>query len=112
MNPIWAKTAKAGDSVRAVTAFPVTIGTQVMLPPGTFVEGTLEKVIKRDATGYPALQAHFTKIVFANGYAVLLAGTIAQARNASTGASLPESARAERQRGKAWSSEAGWGLCN
>jgi hypothetical protein len=97
MNPIWAKTAKPGDSVRAVTAFPVTIGTQVMLPPGTFVEGSLDKVIKRDSTGYPALRAHFTKIVFANGYAVRLEGTMAQARAEVPGVSLPVSFSAERQ---------------
>jgi hypothetical protein len=97
MNPIWAKTAKPGDSVRAVTAFPVTVGTQVMLPPGTYVEGSLDKVIKRDSTGYPALRAHFTKIVFANGYAVVLEGTMAQGRAAIPAASLSESLRAERQ---------------
>jgi hypothetical protein len=97
MNPIWAKTAKPGDSVRAVTAFPVTVGTQVMLPPGTYVEGSLDKVIKRDSTGYPALRAHFTKFVFANSYAVVLEGTMAQARAAIPAASLSESLRAERQ---------------
>jgi hypothetical protein len=97
MNPIWAKTAKPGDSVRAVAAFPVTIGTQVMIPPGTYVEGFLDKVIKRDSTGYPALRAHFTKIVFANGYAVALEGTMAQARAEVPEASLPENIRAERQ---------------
>jgi hypothetical protein len=108
MNPIWAKTAKPGDSVRAVAAFPVTIGTQVMIPPGTFVEGSLEKVIKRDSTGYPALRAHFTKIVFANGYAVALEGIMVQARTEIPGASLPESFSAERQ--SAESMEFGGGL--
>jgi hypothetical protein len=97
MNPIWAKPAKPGDSVRAVAAFPVTVGTQVMIPPGTFVEGSLDKVIKRDSTGYPALRAHFTKIVFANGYAVALEGTMAQAKAEFPGASLPVSLGAERQ---------------
>lgn len=97
MNPIWAKTAKPGDSVRAVTPFPVTVGTQVMIPPGTYVEGSLEKVIKRDSTGYPALRAHFTKLVFVNGYAVELGGTIAQARAEIPGANLPDSFTAERQ---------------
>jgi hypothetical protein len=97
MNPIWAKTAKPGDSVRAVAAFPVTIGTQVMIPPGTYVEGSLDKVVKRDSTGYPGLRAHFTKIVFANGYAVTLEGTMVQARAQIPGPSLPESSGAERQ---------------
>jgi hypothetical protein len=95
MNPIWAKTAKPGDSVRAVTAFPVTIGTQVMIPPGTYVEGFLDKVIKRDSTGYPGLRAHFTRIVFANGYALALEGMMARTEVPAT--SLPASFSAERQ---------------
>ena len=80
-NPIRTRTARPGDSVRAATAFPVTVGTQEMIPPGTFVEGSLEKVIKKDASGQPALQVHFTRIVFANGYAAALDGAMAQARN-------------------------------
>jgi hypothetical protein len=96
-NPIWARTAKPGDSVRAVTAFPVTIGTQVMIPPGTYVEGSLERVIKRDSRGFPALQAHFTRIVFSNGYAVALEGAMAQARAETPGADLPVSSAADRQ---------------
>jgi hypothetical protein len=96
-NPIWARTARPGDSVRAVTAFPVTIGTQVMIPPGTYVEGSLERVIKRDSRGYPALQAHFRRIVFSNGYALALEGTMAQARVETPGAVLLESSEAERQ---------------
>ena len=96
-NPIWARTAKPGDSVRAVTAFPVTIGTQVMIPPGTYVEGSLERVIKRNSRGYPVLQAHFTRIVFSNGYAVALEGTIAQARAESRDAVSPQNSAAERQ---------------
>jgi hypothetical protein len=79
-NPIRTKSVRPGDSVRAATTFPLTIGTQVMIPPGTYVEGALERVIKRDSTGHPGLQIHFTRIVFTNGYAVELDGAMAQAR--------------------------------
>jgi hypothetical protein len=79
-NPIRTRAVRSGDSVRAVTTFPLTIGTQVMIPPGTYVEGALERVIKRDSTGHPGLQIHFTRIVFSNGYAVALDGVMAQAR--------------------------------
>lgn len=109
-NPIWTRTAKPGDSVRAVTAFPVTVGTQVMIPPGTYVEGSLEKVIKRDSRGNPALQAHFTRIVFSNGYAVDLAGTMAQARAESPNAGLPERSAAERQSAEGMEFGGGMGL--
>jgi hypothetical protein len=96
-SPIETRTARPGDSVRALTSFPVTIGTQVMIPPGTYVQGTLEKVIKRNSYGYPALQIRFTHIVFVNGYAVLLEGEMAKMRDGNSGAILPESSAAERQ---------------
>jgi hypothetical protein len=80
-NPIRIKTARPGDSVRAATAFPVAVGTEEMIPPGTYVEGSLERVIKKDASGQPGLQVHFMSMVFANGYAVELDGAMVQARN-------------------------------
>jgi len=84
-NPIRTRTARPGDAVRAATAFPVTVGTQEMIPPGTYVEGSLERVIKKDASGQPALQVHFTRMVFANGYAVALDGAMAQTRARTPG---------------------------
>jgi hypothetical protein len=107
-NPIRTKSARLGDSVRAVTTFPLTIGTQVMIPPGTYVEGTLEKVIKRDSTGHPGLQMHFTRIIFTNGYAVALDGAMAQARASGPGTSSPGISTAERQ--SAVNTELGSGL--
>lgn len=79
-NPIRTKTARPGDAVRAATAFPLAVGTEEMIPPGTYVEGSLERVIKQDASGQPALQVHFTRMVFANGYAVALDGAMVQAK--------------------------------
>jgi hypothetical protein len=84
-NPIRTRTARPGDAVRAATAFPVTVGTQEMIPPGTYVEGSLERVIKKDASGQPGLQVHFTRMVFANGYAVALDGAMTQGRNGTPG---------------------------
>jgi hypothetical protein len=96
-NPIRTKSVRPGDSVRAVTAFPLTIGTQVMIPPGTYVEGALERVIKRDSTGHPGLQIHFSRIVFTNGYAVALDAAMAQARVGGSVTSSTEIPTAERQ---------------
>jgi hypothetical protein len=107
-NPIRIKTVRPGDAVRAATAFPVTIGTQEMIPPGTFVEGSLERVIKKDASGQPALQVHFTRIVFANGYAVALDGAIVQAK-ASTPSNGPAEVSASTSQVVA-SNETGTGL--
>jgi hypothetical protein len=109
-NPIRTKTARPGDSVRAATAFPVTVGTEEMIPPGTFVEGSLERVIKKDASGQPALQVHFTRIVFANGYAVALDGAMVQARAVTPGNSSPEVSASTGQ--TVASNETGTGLGN
>jgi hypothetical protein len=107
-NPIRIKTARPGDAVRAAAAFPVTVGTQEMIPPGTFVEGSLERVIKKDASGQPALQVHFTRIVFANGYAVALDGAMVQARADTPGNGSPEVSAAGGQ--VAASTETGTGM--
>jgi hypothetical protein len=79
-NAIHANTTHRGDPVRAITAFPVTIGTQLAIPAGTYVEGTVERITKRDRDGQPNLQVHFSRLVFTNGYSLPLDGTITDAR--------------------------------
>lgn len=77
VNPIMSLSTKAGDTVRAVVAFPVTVGNQVAIPAGTFVEGQFVSARAagtkpKKGTSGPALQIHFTKLVYANGYTVPL----------------------------------------
>jgi hypothetical protein len=79
-SPIRTKIARRGDAVRAVTAFPVASNGQVAIPAGTYLEGVLEKVLKRGPSGHPGLQMHFTRIVFASGYTVSLQKATAVAR--------------------------------
>lgn len=87
MNAIRSEFAHRGDSVRAVTAFPVAVGGQVAIPPGTYVDGTIQKIIKRGASGHGELQIHFTRMVFASGYAVSLDTASILARAFPPGAS-------------------------
>jgi hypothetical protein len=89
-SPMRARAMRKGDSVRAVTAFPVTAGQQVAIPAGTYVEGVIDKMIKRGPTGNTGLEMHFTRIVFPNGYNVALENATAVAK-AGTGANIPES---------------------
>lgn len=82
VTQIMSKSTKPGATVRAVVAFPVTVGTQLAIPAGTFVEGQLVSATAKSAkkTRYGAantasssgLQIHFTKLVYANGYTVML----------------------------------------
>jgi type IV secretion system protein VirB10 len=76
------RSTKAGDAVRAVVAFPVTIGTQLAIPAGTFVDGTVSQVMARPKGGQsPIFRVHFTSLVFSNGYSVALNGENTQALN-------------------------------
>src|SRR2546430_1319517 len=73
-SPMRVKATHPGDSVRAVTAFPVTVGKQVVIPAGTYVEGAVDRIVKRSSKGHAGLEMHFTRIVFTNGYNVVLDG--------------------------------------
>jgi hypothetical protein len=79
-SPVPAKSAKPGYAIRAVTVFPVTVGTQIAIPVGTYAEGVIEKVKKVGSSG-PTMQVHFTQMVFPNGYTVPVdaANTLANA---------------------------------
>jgi hypothetical protein len=72
-RPIWAKTVKVGDTVYSATAFPVAVGNDMAIPPGTYVEGKID-ALKRPAwrSEHAEFQLHFTKLIFANGYTVEL----------------------------------------
>jgi hypothetical protein len=80
MTVIKSKSTKPGDSVRAVVAFPVTVGTQLAIPAGTYVEGVVTKVVAKPLSNQaPVLNAHFTRLVFTNGYSVPLSAENSQA---------------------------------
>lgn len=87
-SPIMAKSARAGSPVRAITQFPVTVGNQVAMPVGTFVEGVIDKVVRSHSTR--TLQMHFTRIVFANGYSVTVDGSNLQADALPADSTAPE----------------------
>jgi len=73
ITPIRSKSTKPGNSVQAQVAFPVTVGTQVAIPAGTYVQGIVNAVSARDAhTHMPSVKVHFTALLFPNGYSVPL----------------------------------------
>jgi len=78
-RPISVKSARPGTAVRAVTGFPVSVGTQLAIPAGTYVEGVIDKVVKHGRTG-PELRMHFTRILYSNGYSVAIDGANVMAR--------------------------------
>jgi type IV secretion system protein VirB10 len=80
MSAVKSKSTKAGDTVRAVVAFPVTIGTRLAIPAGTFVDGSVTSVTAHPKAGQrTSFRVHFTRLVFSNGYSVPLDGENTQA---------------------------------
>lgn len=79
-NPIRTKSAQVGDVVRAVTTFPVTVGKDLAIPQGTFVEGVIVRMGKRGSTRFDGLHLQFKQIVFANGYVAELDGSVVEAK--------------------------------
>ena len=81
-DSVWSKTARPGDSVHAVTILPVSVGYLVAIPAGTYVNGVVDRVWKRASSKHPALELHFTEMVFSTGYTVPLetATNVAQER--------------------------------
>jgi hypothetical protein len=80
MSAVKSKSTQAGDTVRAVVAFPVTIGTQLAIPAGTFVDGDVIHLTPRAKPGQqPSFSVHFTRLIFSNGYSVALNGENTQA---------------------------------
>jgi hypothetical protein len=93
-RPVRALTAKAGDLLYAQTSFPVVTGTEIAVPAGTYVEGTIESVTRPTRrTNRAEIDVRFTKMIFANGYVVVLPGD--PGATASTPGASSQSADAE-----------------
>lgn len=72
ISEIHNRSTQPGDAVRAQVAFPITVGTRVAIPAGTYAEGTVQSVKALGAGGRPEIRLHFTQLVFANGYSIPL----------------------------------------
>src|SRR5258708_25138032 len=46
-SPIWARSANVGDTIHSATSFPVAIGNEMAIPPGTYVEGKIDALRPR-----------------------------------------------------------------
>lgn len=74
---IWTKNAKANDNVYAATNFPVVVEGQMVVPPGTYVQGVITQVTRPGKVkGKAELLVHFTSMIYPSGYTVLLPGAV------------------------------------
>ena len=90
VSPIKSKSTKVGDAVRAVVAFPITVGAKVAIPAGTYVEGQVTSLTAQSKkTRQPVVEIHFTRLVYANGYTVPLNAASTQASREIPGTASP-----------------------
>ncbi len=74
---ISTKTAKEGDAVYAMTAFPVAIDDRILIPSGTYVQGKISHIQRGGRIkGRAELLIHFTSLIYPSGYTVMLPGAL------------------------------------
>jgi hypothetical protein len=76
-SAINTKSARPGDGVYLASTFPVVVGTRVMIPPGVYVQGVVDRVVRAGhVKGKSQLDMHFTSMIFPNGTVVEIPGMV------------------------------------
>jgi len=73
-QPIQSRRIRRGDDIYAQITSPVNADDEVAIPPGTFVQGTVDKVERRNGRGELRLQS--MAITFPDGYVTPIQGPI------------------------------------
>jgi hypothetical protein len=74
---ISTKNAREGDAVYAETAFPFAINSRIVIPAGSFIQGTISHVERAGhGHGRAEILIHFTAIIYPSGYTVMLPGSV------------------------------------
>lgn len=71
------KTARPGDGVYLESTFPVVVDGHVLIPPGVYVQGVLDRVVRPGRVkGRAEVSMHFTSMIFPNGTAIQIPGVV------------------------------------
>lgn len=73
-HPVQSRLLHRGDDIYAQVTAPVHSGNQMVIPPGTFVQGTVERLEQRRGRGELHLQS--LAITFPGGYVTPVTGPI------------------------------------
>ena len=73
-HDIQSRSMRRGDDIYAQITSPVNSGTQMVIPPGTFVQGTVDKLQRRG--GHAELHLQSMSITFPDGYVAPIAGPV------------------------------------
>lgn len=71
-QPIQTRSLHRGDDMYAQVTSPVDSGNEVVIPPGTFVQGTVDKIERNGGRGEIRLQS--MSITFPDGYVAPITG--------------------------------------
>jgi hypothetical protein len=91
--PVWMRTARPGDALYTQVDFPAISGKSIAIPSGTYVQGTILSITRPSHfKSHAEIQALFSTLIFANGYAVplpALPSVAAPAQDSSPSAKPP-----------------------
>jgi hypothetical protein len=73
-HPIQSRYIHRGDDIYAQTSSPVSAGDSVVIPPGTFVQGKVERLDWHH--GRPQLHLQSLSITFADGFVAAVSGPV------------------------------------
>jgi len=74
---ISTKNAREGDAVYAETAFPYVLDNRVIVPAGSYIQGTISHVERGGRLkGRAEILIHFTSMIYPSGYTVMLPGSV------------------------------------
>lgn len=76
-HAITTKSAHEGDAVYAETTFPIVLNDRIIIPAGSYVQGSISSV-KRPGRikGRAEVLMHFNTLILPNGYTILLPGAV------------------------------------
>src|ERR1700722_10278910 len=75
MHPIQSRYVHRGDDIYAQTTSPVVAENEVVIPPGTFVQGKVDKLARTGSRAELSLQS--MSITYPDGYVAPIAGPMA-----------------------------------
>jgi len=76
-HAINTKSARDGDAIYCITNFPVVVDGKIAIPPGTYMQGTIQHSQRAGRVkGKAEVLLHFTTLIFPSGYTVMLPGSV------------------------------------
>ncbi|MGC2698442.1 MAG: hypothetical protein WA738_21855 [Candidatus Angelobacter sp.] len=77
LRPISVKSSDPVADVYLQITFPVTVGSQMLIPPGAYIQGVIQRTIPRPrGSAGPGFEMRYANLIFPTGYTVPIAGTV------------------------------------